>query len=164
MWRRVRDSNPRFLLGTRHFECRTFDRSDNSPYLFPSVFSAKNLLKNSLGRKQERRQKIFDFEIFGVEKHQGETGGRKSQVLPKFRVSPVMTTSIPLHRICSANTDKKCKKWEPFRAAAVLNTVERLFAFYTAQSIITACRTEIKPGPEKRELSVAAGNFSGIFT
>jgi len=44
------------------------------------------LLENSLGRKQERKQKIFDFEIFCVEEHQGEAGGRKSQVLPKFRV------------------------------------------------------------------------------
>ncbi len=147
-----------------HFECCTFDHSDNSPCLFSSGFLSRNLLENSLERKQERRQKIFDFEIFCVEEYQGESGGRNSQIPPKFRVSPVMTTSIPLHRICSANTDKKCKKWEPFRAAAVLNTVERLFAFYTAQSIITACRTEIKPGPEKRELSVAAGNFSGIFT
>ena len=97
MWRRVRDSNPRFLLGTRHFECRTFDRSDNSPYLFLSIFSSGNLLKNSLERKQERKQKIFDFEFFGVEMYQRKSGGRKSQVLPKFRVSPVMTTSIPLH-------------------------------------------------------------------
>lgn len=40
-WRRVRDSNPRFLLGTQHFECCTFDHSDNSPYsdfqLFDSI-------------------------------------------------------------------------------------------------------------------------------
>ena len=79
------------------FECCTFDHSDNSPYLFSSVLSSKKLLENSLGRKQERKQKIFDFEIFCVEEHQGEAGGRKSQVLPKFRVSPVMTTSIPLH-------------------------------------------------------------------
>ena len=96
-WRRVRDSNPRFLLGTRHFECRTFDLSDNSPCLFSSGFLSRNLLKNSLERKQERRQKIFDFEIFCVEEHQGEAGGRKSQVLPKFRVSPVMTASIRFH-------------------------------------------------------------------
>ncbi len=151
-------------LAEGDFECCTFDHSDNSPYLFSSGFLSRSLLKNSLERKQERRQKIFDFEIFCVEEYQGESGGRNSQLLPKFRVRAVITTSIPLHRICSANTGKKCKKWEPFRAAAVLNTVERLFAFYTAQSIITACRTEIKPGPEKRELSVAAGNFSGIFT
>ena len=79
------------------FECCTFDHSDNSPCLFSSGFLSKNLLKNSLGRKQERKQKIFDFEIFRVEMHQRKSWGRKSQVLPKFRVSPVMTTSIPLH-------------------------------------------------------------------
>ena len=97
MWRRVRDSNPRFLLGTRHFECRTFDLSDNSPYLFLSIFSSKNLLKNSLGRKQERKQKIFDFEFFDVEMYQRKSGGRNSQIPPKFRVSPVMTASIRFH-------------------------------------------------------------------
>ena len=64
-------------------------------YFYPCFLSQK-LLKNSLGRKQERRQKIFDFEIFDVEEHQGESGGRNSQLLPKFRVSPVMTTSIRL--------------------------------------------------------------------
>ena len=83
------------------FECCTFDHSDNSPYLFSSVLSSKKLLENSLERKQERRQKIFDFEIFCVEEYQGESGGRNSQLLPKFRVSPVMTTSIPL-RIADA--------------------------------------------------------------
>ena len=64
------------------------------PVFFPEICS-----KNSLERKQERRQKIFDFEIFCVEEYQGESGGRNSQLLPKFRVSPVMTTSIPL-RVC----------------------------------------------------------------
>ena len=96
-WRRVRDSNPRFLLGTQHFECCTFDHSDNSPCLFSPGFLSRNLLKNSLERKQERRQKIFDFEIFCVEEYQGESGGRNSQLLPKFRVSPVMTASIRFH-------------------------------------------------------------------
>lgn len=96
-WRRVRDSNPRFLLGTQHFECCTFDHSDNSPCLFSSGFLSRNLLKNSLERKQERRQRIFDFEIFCVEEYQGESGGRNSQLLPKFRVSPVMTASIRFH-------------------------------------------------------------------
>ena len=52
------------------FECCTFDHSDNSPYLFQSIFSSKKLLKNSLERKQERKQKIFDFGIFGIEMHQ----------------------------------------------------------------------------------------------
>ena len=107
-WRRVRDSNPRFLLGTRHFECRTFDLSDNSPCLFSSGFLSRNLFKNSLERKQERRQKIFDFEIFCVEEYQGESGGRKSQVPPKFRVSPVMTTSIPPHSSVSYHKFFQC--------------------------------------------------------
>lgn len=79
------------------FECCTFDHSDNSPCLFSSGFLSRNLLKNSLERKQERRQKIFDFEIFCVEEYQGESGGRNSQLLPKFRVSPVMTASIRFH-------------------------------------------------------------------
>ena len=76
------------------FECCTFDHSDNSPCLFSSGFLSGNLLKNSLERKQERRQKIFDFEIFCVEEYQGESGGRNSQLLPKFRVQLVTTTSI----------------------------------------------------------------------
>ena len=83
-----------------HFECCTFDHSDNSPCLFSSGFLSRNLFKNSLERKQERRQKIFDFEIFCVEEYQGESGGRNSQLLPKFRVRAVMTTSIPIH-ICA---------------------------------------------------------------
>ena len=86
---------------SKNFECCTFDHSDNSPCLFSSGFLSRNLLENSLERKQERRQKIFDFEIFCVEEYQGESGGRNSQLLPKFRVSPVMTTSIPL-RIADA--------------------------------------------------------------
>ena len=82
-----------------HFECCTFDHSDNSPCLFSSGFLSGNLLKNSLERKQERRQKIFDFEIFCVEEHQGEAGGRKSQVLPKFRVfSTIMTFVVFSYR------------------------------------------------------------------
>ena len=84
-------------LAEGDFECCTFDHSDNSPCLFSSGFLSGNLLKNSLERKQERRQKIFDFEIFCVEEYQGESGGRNSQLLPKFRVMSVMTTSIRLH-------------------------------------------------------------------
>ena len=86
---------------SKDFECCTFDHSDNSPYLFSSVLSSKKLLENSLGRKQERKQKIFDFEIFCVEEHQGEAGGRNSQIPPKFQVSLVTTTSIHLHAVFS---------------------------------------------------------------
>ena len=46
-WRRVRDSNPRFLLGTRHFECRTFDLSDNSPYISSVIPAPEECKKNT---------------------------------------------------------------------------------------------------------------------
>ena len=96
LWRRVRDSNPRYITYTafRVLHLRPLGQLSVSIFV---RFSSKKLLKNSLERKQERRQKIFDFEIFCVEEYQGESGGRNSQLLPKFRVSPVMTTSIPLH-------------------------------------------------------------------
>jgi len=58
------------------------------------VLSSKKLLENSLGRKQERKRKIFDFEIFRVEMHQRKSGGRKSQVLPKFRVLFALGTFV----------------------------------------------------------------------
>ena len=122
---------------------------------FFAQISVKKFLERKAGENTEKYS-IYDFENpykWGI------SGGRNDQAAVKFRVRAVITTSIPLHRICSANTDKKCKKWEPFRAAAVLNTVERLFAFYTAQSIITACRTEIKPGPEKSEHSGRGRKF-----
>ena len=90
------------------FECCTFDHSDNSPCLFSSGFLSGNLLKNSLERKQERRQKIFDFEIFCVEEYQGESGGRNSQIPPKFRVSPIMTTSILPHTSVSYHKFFRC--------------------------------------------------------
>ena len=49
-WRRVRDSNPRFLLGTRHFECRTFDLSDNSPYISSVIPAPEECKKNTQER------------------------------------------------------------------------------------------------------------------
>ena len=49
-WRRVRDSNPRFLLGTRHFECRTFDLSDNSPYTSSVILAPEECKKNTQER------------------------------------------------------------------------------------------------------------------
>ena len=52
-WRRVRDSNPRFLLETQHFECCTFDHSDNSPYM---------LFRISFQKLLERTTKYSIFE------------------------------------------------------------------------------------------------------
>ena len=73
-------------------------------------FSFQKFAQNSLERKQERRQKIFDFEIFCVEEYQGESRGRNSQIPPKFRVVLVMTTSIPL-RIWL--TDPQIQPYQP---------------------------------------------------
>ena len=64
-----------------HFECCTFDHSDNSPCLFSSGFLSRNLLKNSLERKQERRQKysILRFSVLrNIKENQGDE-------IPSFR-------------------------------------------------------------------------------
>ena len=90
-WRRVRDSNPRFLLGTQHFECCTFDHSDNSPCMLFRI-SSENFWK-------ELTERTTKYSIFEPEKTPDFTGffsGGNSQLYKKFRVSPVMTTSIPL--------------------------------------------------------------------
>ena len=90
-WRRVRDSNPRFLLGTQHFECCTFDHSDNSPCMLFRI-SSKNFWK-------ELTERTTKYSIFEPEKTPDFTGflsGANSLHYKKFRVSPVMTTSIPL--------------------------------------------------------------------
>lgn len=59
-WRRVRDSNPRFLLGTQHFECCTFDHSDNSPCILFRI-SSKNFWK-------ELTERTTKYSIFEPEK------------------------------------------------------------------------------------------------
>ena len=97
LWRRVRDSNPRFLVGTRHFECRTFDLSDNSPCVFQSAFffaqiSVKKFLERKAGEKT-KKYSIFDFENPYISRFSGGRNGRSFQ---KFRVIPVMTTSKTL--------------------------------------------------------------------
>ena len=140
-------------MGTRHFECRTFDLSDNSPCLFSSGFLSRNLLKNSLERKQERRQKIFDFEIFCVEEYQGESGGRNSQIPPKFRVSPVMTTSIPL-RICFARIS--AKKILPSTFVSV-NNYFNFFSFFSFQMFEVPCFKYISA------ISISSGVVIFIF-
>ena len=53
-------------MGTRHFECRTFDLSDNSPIIyFNPIFAAQKSFKKILGRKSGEKAKnysIFYFE------------------------------------------------------------------------------------------------------
>ena len=105
-WRRVRDSNPRFLLGTQHFECCTFDHSDNSPCMLFRI-SSENFWK-------ELTERTTKYSIFEPEKTPDFTGflsGANSQLYKKFRVSPVMTTSIPLHvSLMLIEHLEKCKK------------------------------------------------------
>ena len=114
--------------GSTDFECCTFDHSDNSPCLFSSGFLSRNLLKNSLERKQERRQKIFDFEIFCVEEYQGESGGRNSQLLPKFR-------GVILKQVSSRISTKiliKCRRNAEFSRLFIFFFIEPYFAAYCA--------------------------------
>ena len=88
-WRRVRDSNPRFLLGTQHFECCTFDHSDNSPCMLFRI-SSKNFWKELT----ERTTKYLIFEPKKTSDFTGFFSGANNRLYKKFRVSPVMTASI----------------------------------------------------------------------
>ena len=90
-WRRVRDSNPRFLLGTRHFECRTFDLSDNSPYISSVILAPEECKKNTQERYEIVKSEPVQSPVrrtFSAD----ETAGAS-----KNFESAVMTTSIPLH-------------------------------------------------------------------
>lgn len=48
-----------------HFECCTFDHSDNSPYLFSSVLSSKNCSKIRWGenRRESKKYSILRFSV-----------------------------------------------------------------------------------------------------
>ena len=98
-WRRVRDSNPRFLSGTHHFEWCTFDLSDNSPRVYFNLFfqPIKIHSKNFWEEKQERKLKIIRFSSLKTPIKSRFFYGRNCQTVLNFRVSPVMTTSIRLH-------------------------------------------------------------------
>ena len=80
-WRRVRDSNPRFLLRTQHFECCTFDHSDNSPYMLFRI-SFQKLLERNDGKNN----KIFNFRTGESPVFMGFFSGANSQLYKKFRV------------------------------------------------------------------------------
>ena len=58
-WRRVRDSNPRYFR-TQHFECCTFDHSDNSPCIQMLKRNGQNfkrfLLGKTLGKKNRQER------------------------------------------------------------------------------------------------------------
>ena len=80
-WRRVRDSNPRFLLGTQHFECCTFDHSDNSPCMLFRI-SSKNFWKELT----ERTTKYLIFEPKKTSDFTGFFSGANNRLYKKFRV------------------------------------------------------------------------------
>ena len=77
-----------------HFECGPFNHLGTSPYI-SVCFILEKFLERKAGENTEKYS-IFNFEnpyIWGI------SGGRNDQVAVKFRVSPVMTTSIRLHEI-----------------------------------------------------------------
>ena len=96
-WRRVWDSNPRALADNRISSAARYDHFDNSPSMFsrrfPLPFSDRKRLWKEL---TERTANIFNFRT-GQNPHGYKVfGGRNEQLPTGFRVSPVMTTSIPL--------------------------------------------------------------------
>ena len=83
-WRRVRDSNPRFLLGTRHFECRTFDLSDNSPCI-STVFRALRKCK----KNRQERYEILKFDPAKTLINQGFSAEETARANAHFESAPL---------------------------------------------------------------------------
>ena len=83
-WRRVRDSNPRFLLGTRHFECRTFDHSDNSPCI-STVFRALRKCK----KNRQERYEILKFDPAKTLINQGFSAEKTARANAHFESAPL---------------------------------------------------------------------------
>ena len=84
-----------------------YDHFDNPPCIFPSAFNSKKFLERKAGENTEKYS-IFDFENPFISRI---SGGRNDQAAVKFRVSPVMTTSIPLHvSLMLIEHLEKCKK------------------------------------------------------
>ena len=90
-WRRVRDSNPRFLVGTQHFECCTFDLSDNSPcvYFNPLFSSLKFRSKNFWREKQERTLKNIRFLILKTLINGGFPADETTNFIKNFESCPL---------------------------------------------------------------------------
>ena len=93
MW----DSNPRYREVQLISSQSRYDHFDIAPCLFPpAILVVPKALKNPLERKageNTEKYSIFDFENPYISRF---SGGRNDQVAVKFRVSPVMTTSITL--------------------------------------------------------------------
>ncbi len=96
-WRRRWDSNPRAREGKRISSAPRYDRFDTSPNVFQSAFlfipkSFKKLLERKTGEKAKKHS-IFSLEN-PVKSRVSSEQDRQAGI--KFRVSLVMTTSIPL--------------------------------------------------------------------
>ncbi len=108
-------------MGTQHFECCTFDHSDNSPCMLFRL-SSKNFWKELT----ERTTKYSIFEPKKTPDFTGFLSGANSQLYKKFRVRPVMTTSIRFHLqqrlywIWPYLSTKNHKKTAAAKAAAVI--------------------------------------------
>ena len=84
LWRRVRDSNPRFLLGTRHFECRTFDLSDNSPYTSSVILAPEECKKNT-----QEQYEILKFDPAKTLINQGFSAEKTARANAHFESAPL---------------------------------------------------------------------------
>ena len=97
-WRRRWDSNPRGAHHAKTISSRSrYDHFDTSPYMSARHFSQPFSDEKGLWKElTERTANLFNFRT--VENPHGYRvfGGRNGQLPARFRVSPVMTTSIRL--------------------------------------------------------------------
>ena len=97
-WRRVWDSNPRALADNRISSAARYDHFDNSPSMFSRRFSLPFFDRKGLWK--ELTERTANYSVFRtVENPHGYKvfGGRNGQLPARFRVRPVMTTSIRFH-------------------------------------------------------------------
>ena len=85
-----------------HFECGPFNHLGTSPYI-SVCFILEKFLERKAGENTEKYS-IFNFENPLISRI---SGGRNDQVAVKFRVSPVMTTSIRLHILAYYNNTNR---------------------------------------------------------
>ena len=98
LWRRRWDSNPRGAHHAKTISSRSrYDHFDTSPYMSARHFSQPFSDEKGLWKElTERTANLFNFRT--VENPHGYKvfGGRNGQLPARFRVRPVMTTSITL--------------------------------------------------------------------
>ena len=128
LWRRRWDSNPRGAHHAKTISSRSrYDHFDTSPYMSARHFSQPFFDEKGLWKElTERTANLFNFRT--VENPHGYKvfGGRNGQLPARFRVRPVMTTSIRFHLqqrlywIWPYLSTKNHKKTAAAKAAAVI--------------------------------------------